>query len=88
MDPTTRRSRPRTERQRAALVAAVSEHAATWPEEDRAVAAAMVDVLWSVTSYERLVVDWDLDPKDAIKGATWVIGLVEDAILAGRRPRS
>ena len=27
---------------------------------------AMLDVLWSVASYERLVVDWDLDPKDAI----------------------
>ena len=40
----------------------------------------MLDVLWSVASYERLVVDWDLDPKDAIRGVTWVIGLVEDAV--------
>ena len=40
----------------------------------------MLDVLWSVASYERLVVDWDLDPHDAIAGVTWVIGLVEDAI--------
>ncbi len=46
----------------------------------------MLDVLWSVASYERLVVDWDLDPKDAITGATWVIGLVEDAIRDGRSP--
>jgi len=73
-------------RQRAALIAAVSEAADDWPEADRAVAAAMLDVLWSVASYERLVVDWDLDPNDAIKGATWVIGLVEDAIRDGRRP--
>lgn len=75
-------------RQRAALIAAVSERADAWPEVDRAVAAAMLDVLWSVASYERLVVDWDLDPKIAIKGATWVIGLVEDAIRAGHRPPS
>ena len=75
-------------RQRAALVAAVSERTGDWPDADRAIAAAMLDVLWSVTSYERLVVDWDLDPKDAINGATWVISLVEDAIRAGRRPRS
>ena len=75
------------QRQRAALIAAVSAQTADWPHNDRAIAAAMLDVLWSVTSYERLVVDWDLDPKDAIKGATWVIGLVEDAIRDGRRPR-
>jgi AcrR family transcriptional regulator len=74
-------------RQRAALIAAVSEPADDWPEADRAIAAAMLDVLWSVASYERLVVDWDLAPDDAIKGATWVIGLVEDAIRDGRRPR-
>ena len=75
------------DRQRAALVAAVSERAAEWPDADRAIAAAMLDVLWSVASYERLVVDWGLDPKEAINGATWVIGLVEDAIRAGNRPR-
>jgi AcrR family transcriptional regulator len=75
------------ERQRAALVAAVSERADTWPETDRALAAAMFDVLWSVASYERLVVDWNLDPNDAITGATWVIGLVADAIRNGQRPR-
>jgi len=67
-------------RQRAALVAAVSAQTDEWPEADRAIAAAMLDVLWSVASYERLVVDWELDPKEAIKGATWVIGLVETAI--------
>ena len=47
----------------------------------------MLDVLWSVASYERLVVDWELDPKAAITGVTWVIGLVEDAIRRGDRPR-
>ena len=56
-------------RQRAALVAAVVRAGpTTWPDGDRAIAAAMLDVLWSVASYERLVVDWDLDPKDAITG--------------------
>lgn len=73
-------------RLRDALVAAVTEATDSWPEADRAVAAAMLDVLWSVASYERLVVDWDLDPRDAINGVTWVIGLVEDAVRDGRRP--
>ena len=47
----------------------------------------MLDVLWSVSSYERLVAYWRLDPDDAIRGAMWVIGLVEDAVRAGRRPK-
>ena len=46
----------------------------------------MLDVLWSVVSYERLVADWQLDPEDAIRGLTWVIGLVEDAVRGRRRP--
>ena len=46
----------------------------------------MFDVLWSVASYERLVVDWQLDREQAIRGITWVIGLVEEAVRKGRRP--
>ena len=75
-------------RQRDSLTAAVSAEARTWTEADRVIAAAMLDVLWSVASYERLVVDWDLDPQAAITGVTWVIGLVEDAIRRGDRPDS
>jgi hypothetical protein len=47
----------------------------------------MLDVLWNVASYERLVADWGLDPKDAVAGVTWAIGLVENAIRSGNRPR-
>jgi len=74
-------------RQREALLGAVAAHSARWSEADRAVAAGMFDVLWSVASYERLVVDWHLDRDPAIRGITWVIGLVEDAVRSGRRPR-
>jgi hypothetical protein len=49
-------------------------------------AAAMLDVLWSVTSYERLVADWEIDPSEATRGVLWVMGLVEDAIREGRGP--
>jgi hypothetical protein len=34
------------------------------------------------------VTDWELGPKEAIRGVTWVIGLVEDAIRDGRRPQA
>jgi AcrR family transcriptional regulator len=75
-------------RQRDALQAAVASPASAWSDGDRTVAAGMLDVLWSVASYERLVADWGIEPNDAIRGVTWVIGLVEDAIRDGRGPES
>ena len=74
------------QRQRDSLRGAVAEPARTWSEEDRTVAAGMLDVLWSVASYERLVADWGIDSDDAIRGITWVLGLVEEAIRTGNHP--
>ena len=74
------------QRQRQALLAAVAEHTPDWTEPERAVAAAMFDVLWSVGSYERLVVDWQIESDEAIRVIAWVIGLVEQAIRQGDRP--
>ncbi len=74
------------QRQRQALLAAVAEHTADWAEPERAAAAAMFDVLWSVGSYERLVVDWQIESDEAIRVIAWVIGLVERAIREGDRP--
>jgi AcrR family transcriptional regulator len=76
------------QRQREALLAAVSPWTEEWHDVDRAIAAAVLDVLWSVVSYERLVVDWEIDTRDAIRGITWVIGLVEDAVRERRGPGS
>ena len=83
LDPTLTEA---SQRQRKALLGAVTAQAARWPEADRVVAAAMFDVLWSVASYERLVVDWQLDREGAIRGITWVVGLIEEAVRKGRRP--
>jgi AcrR family transcriptional regulator len=73
-------------RQHDALLAAVKEHASRWPSADRTIAAAILDVLWALGSYERLINDWQLDRDEAIRAITWTIGLVEDAVRAGRRP--
>jgi AcrR family transcriptional regulator len=73
-------------RQREALLAAVAPPAPGWSAGDRALAAALLDVLWSLSTYERLVADWQLDPKEAIRGVTWVMGLIQEAIRRGRRP--
>ena len=75
-------------RQRAALLAAIEPLTEAWSPADRAVAAAVLDVLWSVVSYERMVVDWELAPEDAIRGLTWTIQLVEAAVRAGVVPRA
>jgi AcrR family transcriptional regulator len=76
------------QRRRNALLGAVAARTAGWPEANRVAAAAMFDVLWSVASYERLVVGWQLDRKQAIRGITWVIKLVEEAVREGRQPSS
>ncbi len=70
-----------------ALVHAVEDATARWSSADRTLAAAMFSVLWAVSSYERLVVDWQLDHDEAIRGITWVIEIIERSILDGRRPR-
>ncbi len=83
LDPTLATAK---ERQHEALLGAVAEGTAAWSDPDRQVAAAVFDVLWSVASYERLVVDWGIDHERAAKGMAWVIGLVEQAVRDGRGP--
>jgi AcrR family transcriptional regulator len=73
-------------RQHEALLHAVEEATSGWPAADRTLAAAMFDVLWSVGAYERLVVDWQLEGDDAIRGITWLMSLLEGAITDGQRP--
>lgn len=74
------------QRRRASLLSAVAPAAAGWPETDRRMAAGMLDVLWSVMSYERLVAAWELTPGQATRAITWVIGLIETAIREDRAP--
>jgi AcrR family transcriptional regulator len=74
-------------RQHEALLAAVAAEAgAGWDGSDRALVAGLLDVLWAVGSFERLVADWDLSDDDAIRGMSWVIDLVADAIRRGDHP--
>jgi AcrR family transcriptional regulator len=75
-------------RQRAALLAAIGPHTESWSSGERAVAGVVLDVLWGVVSYERMVVDWELTPEDAVRGLTWAIGLVEGAVRAGDAPHA
>lgn len=73
-------------RQHEALLAAVEKHVPDWSVADRRLAAATFDVLWGVASYERLVLEWQLEDDEAIRAIAWVIGLVESAVRGGRPP--
>jgi AcrR family transcriptional regulator len=75
-------------RQHEALLTAVGARAGSWSDADRRVVAAILDVLWSVASYERMVVDWQIDPAEATRGVSWTIGLIHRAIAdaPGERP--
>jgi len=59
-----------------------------WTATERQMAAAMLDVLWGMPSYERLITAWDLDGDQATQAMTWVIGVLSDAIRHDRRPGS
>jgi AcrR family transcriptional regulator len=74
------------ERRRAALVSALAARTADWSERDRRLAAALLDVFWSVPTYERMSAAWELAEADIATAITWVISLIEAAIAAGRAP--
>lgn len=73
-------------RQRRALFGALGEQTEHWPETDRHTVAALLDVLWSVATYERLASDWDMECDEAIGAVTWLIDLVRGAVAEDRRP--
>ena len=76
------------QRRRDALTRAVASSAPGWTATQRQMAAAMLDVLWGMPSYERLTTAWNLDSDQATQAMTWVIGVLSDAIRHDRRPGS
>jgi AcrR family transcriptional regulator len=69
-----------------ALLEAVAADTAEWPAADQRVAAAVLDVMWAVGTYERLAVDWELDPDEATRALRWMISLIESAIRTNNPP--
>jgi AcrR family transcriptional regulator len=83
LDPTLTET---AQRQRQALHDAVAAWTDEWAPAERQAAAAMFDVMWSVATFERLVVDWEVDRDQAIRTITWTIRLIEEAVRQGRGP--
>lgn len=67
-------------RRRDALRRSVSNAAPHWTDDQRTVAAGLLDVLWHLPTYERLVGVWDIDGTDATRAIGWLMAKVVAAI--------
>ena len=74
------------QRRRDALVRAVAASTASWTDDERTTVAALLDMLWNLPSYERLVGVWHLEPEDATRAITWLIDHVVKAIAHDEPP--
>lgn len=67
-------------RRREALTRAVTAAAPGWSTAEQHLTAGLLDVLWNVPSYERLVGEWDIAGTDATRAIGWLIQKVVAAI--------
>ena len=74
------------ENRRNALLGAVSQAKPKWSEQEQENTAALLDILWNLPPYERLVKLWRFDTDRSVKIVTWLINLIEEAIQHDRRP--
>jgi AcrR family transcriptional regulator len=73
-------------RRRDALLRAVAASAPEWSVAEQQVTAGLLDVLWNVPSYERLVGVWGVDGTAATGAVNWLIAKVIDAIEGNDPP--
>lgn len=71
---------------RDAILGAVQQAAPDWSDEERKMTAAVLDMLWNVPTYERLLTAWQQPPELALRTVSWGIRLVEEAVRLGLRP--
>jgi AcrR family transcriptional regulator len=74
------------ERRTAALLATVREAAGDVHDDELRRTAALIDVLWGLPTYRRLIDDWGLDAADAAQSVGWLLNLMTDAVRGGRLP--
>ncbi|HVV74802.1 MAG TPA: TetR/AcrR family transcriptional regulator [Mycobacteriales bacterium] len=74
------------QRRKAALLTTVNEAAKGLSEAESRLVAAMIDTLWGMPTYNRLTGDWAFSADDAARGVNWLVGLLTDAVQAGRGP--
>ena len=69
-----------------ALQRAVAARTAHLPDAQRRALAGLLDVLWSPTTYERLVGSWNLDKAEAVGATQWLIAKVIAAVDISEPP--
>jgi AcrR family transcriptional regulator len=74
------------QRRRDALIRAVAVCAPHWSGDQRTAIAALLDVLWSPLTYERLIRSWKLDDTRAIAAVQWLITKLVDAVDKDQPP--
>jgi len=75
------------QQRRNAVLNAVAQATPEWSDNERKVVAGLLDILWSIPSYERMVASWELDADHVIRGLTWLIDLVNEAVKNGSKPK-
>jgi AcrR family transcriptional regulator len=73
-------------RRRDAMLRAVTDATPGWSDAERRTTAALLDVVWNMPAYERLVSAWDLSGDDATDAITWLMSLLTRAIEADEPP--
>jgi hypothetical protein len=75
-------------RRRDALLRAAETSTPGWTDNQRRVVAGLLDVLWNLPSYERLVGVWGVDGEDATAAIGWLMAKVVVAIEDDNPPRA
>jgi AcrR family transcriptional regulator len=73
-------------RRRDALLRAVANAASDWSEPEQRVTAGLLDVLWNLPAYERLVAVWGVDGNAATNAVNWLMAKVIEAIEKNNPP--
>ncbi|MCB1690511.1 MAG: TetR/AcrR family transcriptional regulator [Halioglobus sp.] len=69
-----------------ALVEAVAEVTPQWPEHERVLVAAVLDMLWQPATQDRLKLAWGFDNDDFTRAVGWFTTLIQEALARDRRP--
>jgi AcrR family transcriptional regulator len=74
------------ERRRNALLRSVSEATPAWSDRQQRAAAGLLDALWNLPTYERLVGSWGLTGPDATESVAWLMAKLLAAIAEDDPP--
>ena len=73
-------------RRRDALLRAVAASTPGWSESQQRVTAGLLDVLWNLPAYERLVGVWGIEGTTATEAVNWLMAKVIEAVEGDSPP--